>query len=255
MTDMSYQLKFPKKRDYPFSLKILDKPNKSVEYHQLVEASASAYFETRDPARWLFMKRFEIALNYLNQIKPVNNLLDVGTGIGFFLPTLASKAKSVTALDYAKHTLKYAKAMCKKKGIKNVKFIQDNLFKPRFTTKQFDVIMALSILEHVPPKDLPKVIGYLKKMIKPGGYLIAGYPNEGSIVFKLVQQAEKLIMRPKMLKSIKDDKRDYHPLGHVANSGQIDEAIKSQFKILNYKSLPTPLLKFYSLSLNQRVNR
>ena len=222
---------------------------KSTEYHQLVEASASAYFETKGPAKWLFMKRFKVALDYLNQTGQVDNLLDIGTGIGFFLPSLATGAKKVVAFDYAKHTLKYARAMCKKRGIENVRFIQDDLFKPKFKAKQFDVVMALSILEHVPPKDLPRVIGYLKKALKPGGYLIAGYPNEGSAIFKLVQQTEKLIMRPKMLKSIKSKERDYKPLGHIALSGQIDKAIKQKFKIVDYRSLPLPILKFYSMSL------
>ena len=49
------KLKLPKKSDYPNRLKILDRPGRSAAYHQLIEASASAYFETKGPAKWLFM--------------------------------------------------------------------------------------------------------------------------------------------------------------------------------------------------------
>ena len=222
------KLKLPKKSDYPNRLKILDRPGRSAAYHQLVEASASAYFETKGPAKWLFMKRFEIAVEYLNRIAAVDNILDAGTGIGFFLPTLSRAAKNVWALDYADHTLRYAKALCKKLKVRNVSFIQGDLPKLPFPAKKFDVIVALSILEHIPPKQLPIVIGHFKRVLKPGGYLIAGYPNEGSPVFKLVQQAEKIIMRPKMFKSIHDTHRKYKPLGHVAKSFQIVNTIKTK---------------------------
>jgi ubiquinone/menaquinone biosynthesis C-methylase UbiE len=250
---MRLKLILPKKSDYPNGFKILDQAGRSAAYHQLVEASASAYFETKGPAKWLFMKRFEIAVEYLNQIGPVDNLLDAGTGIGFFLPTLSRAAQNAWSLDYAQHTLKYAKALTKKLKVKNVKFVQGDLTKLPFKAKQFDVVVALSILEHIPPKQLPVVIGHFERALKPGGYLIAGYPNEGSRVFKLVQQAEKIIMRPKMFKSIHDDKRKYKPLGHVALSWQIDKAIRDKLKVVDYDALPFKGLKFYSLSLNQKA--
>ena len=247
------KLRLPKKSNYPNSLKILNRAGRSAEYHQLVEASASAYFETKGPAKWLFMKRFQVAVDYLHQIGPVANALDAGTGIGFFLPTLSRTAKNVWALDYANHTLRYAKGLCRRLKIKNASFKQGDLTKLPFPAKKFDVIVALSILEHIPPKQLPTVIGHFKRVLKPGGYLIAGYPNEGDKIFKLVQQAEKIIMRPQVFKSIHDDKRKYKPLGHVAKSFQIDKAIKDKLKVINYKALPLNGLKFYSLSLNQKI--
>lgn len=246
------KLFFPKKSDYPNRLKILNHPNRSTVYHQLVEASASAYFETKGPARWLFRKRFEVALKYLQPLKPINNLLDAGTGIGFFLPSLSQAVEQVTALDYSKHTLRYAKKMCQKRKVKNIDFIHGDLLNLKLGNKKFDVITALSVLEHIPPQKLNQLMTGFKKMLKPGGYLIAGWPNEGNWLFKFAQQLEKRLMRPKVFKSIHDDKAKYKPLGHVSQSDQIYSAVTKVFKTVNYQFLPFSWLKFYSLGLFTR---
>lgn len=243
---------FPQKSDYPQGLKILDQPGRSAEYHQLVEASASAYFETKGPTRWMFMKRFKSAFNYLQQIGRVETILDAGTGIGFFLPTLSLFATKVTAVDYAQHTLSYARSMCRKKEVKNIDFIQGDLLSLKLGSKKFNVITALSVLEHIPPQKLNQLMASFKKILKPGGYLIAGWPNEGGTIFKLAQTWEKRLLRPRMLQSFKDEKRHYKPLGHVSQSDQIYSAVTKVFKTVDYQSLPFPWLKFYSLGLFTR---
>ena len=243
---------FPKKSDYPNRLKILDKPGRSAAYQQLVEASASAYFETKGPTLWLFMKRFNVANSYLNQIGKTGSILDAGTGIGFFLPTLSRFGIRITVIDYAHHTLAYTKSMCRKKKMKNIKFIQGDLLTINFPKNSFDIINTLSVLEHIPPEKLPALMTKFKNWLKPGGYLIAGWPNEGGRLFKLAQTWEKKLLRPKMLQSLKDKCRHYKPLGHVAQSHQIYSAVTKTFKTINYQSLPLPWLKFYSLGLFTR---
>lgn len=254
MTTMTYQLKFPNKSDYPNKLKILNNPSRSAEYHQLIEASASAYFETSGPARWLFIKRFQIAVNYLTKINKITSLFDAGTGIGFFLPTLSQLSKKIVALDYAQHTLKYAKAMCKKRKIINIDFVQGDLLNLKLSKQKFEVITALSVLEHIPPQKLNMLMKNFKKILKPGGYLVAGWPNEGNWLFKLVQQLEKIIMRPKVFKSIHDKKAKYIPLGHVAKSDQIEAAMINNFKTIELKSLPWIFPSFYRIGYWQKIN-
>ncbi len=243
------KLSFPKKSDYPNRLKILDRPGRSAAYHQLVEASASAYFETKGPTKWLFMKRFRVAAQYLNSVGRIKSGLDAGTGIGFFLPTLVQYAQEITAVDYAQHTLAYAKSMCRKRKIKTVKFIQADLLTLSLPKQSFDVINTLSVLEHIPPAKLPELMAKFKTWLKPNGYLIAGWPNEGGKIFKLMQTWEKRLLRPKMLDSLKDEQRRYKPLGHVSQSQQIYQAVIDHFKIIDYQTLPFPWLKFYSIGL------
>lgn len=247
-----YQLKLPQKSDYPNNLKILDKPGLSAEYHQLLEASASAYFETKGPTRWLFMKRFHSAFNYLKQIGRTESILDAGTGIGFFLPTLSQFADTVTAVDYAQHTLAYARSMCRKRKLTNIFFAQADLLKLDLPKHGFDIINTLSVLEHIPPEKLTSLMAKFKAWLKPDGYLIAGWPNEGGTIFKLAQTWEKRLLRPRMLQSFVDEKRHYKPLGHVSQSDQIYSAVTKTFKTINFQSLPFPWLKFYSLGLFTR---
>ncbi len=246
------KLVFPKKSDYPNRLKILDHPNRSTVYHQLVEASASAYFETKGPARWIFRKRFQIALNWLNQLPKINSLLDAGSGIGFFLPSLAKTVGQITAVDYAQHTLRYAKEMCRKKKINNIKFIQADLLTLKLPLKKFDCLVALSILEHILPLQLKQLMKKFSIWLKPGGYLIAGYPNEGSQLFEWIKNLEKKLLRPKVYKSLHDAKADYQPLGHVAKAKEIHQSIINKFTLINEYHLPFSWLKFYSLGLFTR---
>lgn len=241
------KLVFPKKSDYPGSLQILNQPSRSTAYHQLIEASASAYFETKGPAKWLFMKRFELAFNYLKSVGKVRSLLDAGTGLGYFLPSLSQAAGQITAIDYSKHTLVYAKKMCKKRKINNVNFVQSDLLNLRLGNKKFGIIIALSVLEHIPPQKLNQLMISFKKLLKPNGYLIAGWPNEGSLLFKLVQQLEKRLIRPQVFKSIHDEKAKYKPLGHVAKGNQIEIAVTNNFKIIEIKSLPWIFPNFYRI--------
>lgn len=247
-----YYLKLPKLFEYPNSFRVLDKPGLSVKYHQLLEASASAYFETKGPTRWLFMKRFRLALHYLNQIGKKDTILDAGTGIGFFLPTLSQFSNKLVAIDYAAYTLTYARFMSRKRKIKKIRFLQADLLTLKLPKNSVDVINTLSVLEHIPPQNLPALMTKFKYWLKPGGYLIAGWPNEGGKLFKLAQTWEKRILRPKMLQSFTDEKRHYKPLGHVSQSDQIYQAVTKIFKTIDYQSVPFAWIKFYSLGLFSR---
>jgi len=246
--NMNFKLVLPKKSDYPQSLRILVKPGRSATYHQLVEASASAYFETKGPTKWLFMRRFQVALEHLCSIVPIDTLLDAGTGIGFFLPTLSRLAGQITAVDYANHTLSYAKRMCRNKKINNINFLQADLLK--FKSRQkFSAITALSVLEHIPPQKLPALMKKFRSWLKPGGYLIAGWPNEGDWLFHQAQTWEKRLLRPKMLQSLRDKKRHYQPLGHVSQGQQIYRAVTQQFKAIKFRYLPFSWIRFYAIGI------
>lgn len=249
------KLIFPEKSDYPNSLKILDNPNQSAAYHQLIEAAASAYFETEKLTRWLFMQRFKTATKILNQLEPAESLLDAGTGIGFYLPVLSQMAKKIYATDNTDEPLNYAQKMCKKLHINNVVFkktsIQANLFKKN----KFQIIVCLSVLEHIPPDNLPKVINNFYKILKPNGSLIAGFPNEGGKLFQLIKTSEKKLFRRHILKALEDKTREqYDTLGHVATAKQIGSCLKQKFKPIMLKPLPVKGIKLYSLGLYQKIN-
>ena len=136
-----------------------------------------------------------------------------------------------------------------------VSFKKTSLKKFPFKDNQFEVIVCLSVLEHVPPSELSIVIDHFYRALKVGGFLIAGYPNEGSHLFKLLQTIEPLLTRPRVIMALKNKRKKFNVSGHVSNSKQIDLAIKNKFKTISSKSLPFPKLKLYTLGKFQKINR
>lgn len=58
-----------------------------------------------------------------------------------------------------------------------------SLYQLPFTTGAFDVILCSHVIEHVP--DLPLVLSELRRVLRPGGLLIVGVPNEGCATAQL----------------------------------------------------------------------
>lgn len=251
---MTYQLKFPKKSDYSHLAEILAHPRLSAKYHQIIEASASAYFETSGITRWLFIKRFRVALTYLEKIDSSENLLDAGTGIGFFLPTLSSLAKTVMAVDIGKYSLRLAQTMAKKRHLTNVIFKCAGLTNLHLPGKYFNSIVALSVFEHILPQNLKSTMTLMSQLLTPGGYLIVGFPREGSPIFKFFQRLERSLCRSHITRALKDERRKkYATLGHVSTANQIIQAVKTQFKVISVTDLPTSLVKLYTVMLVQKL--
>lgn len=233
---------FPKRSDYPDSLGILDKNGSSIIYRQIAESSASAYFETNFLTRYFFKKRFQLTLELIGDGRSGLEILDAGCGIGFFLPSLSPIAKNIWAIDFAKYSLGYAKAMCKKRNLEKIYFKQVDLtHKLSFPAKKFDLIISLSVFEHI--KDLEKVAFNFKRVLKKNGIFIAGYPNEDNPIFRLFQFMEKKLLRPNVYKTFQGTK-----LIHVSYAHQITTVLSKNFKIektVNISLLPG--INFYIL--------
>ena len=196
------------------------------------------------------MKRFKTAIQYLANLEKIDHLLDAGTGIGFFLPTLISAADQVSAIDNTDFSLKYAKSMIEKRGLKGITFKKAYLKKLPFKKNQFEVVVCMSVLEHILPENLNQVTREFKRVLKPNGLLIAGFPNEGSILFKVLQKTERVMFRRQAFKAFeKEDRGKHQTLGHVSTAQQITKVIKSNYKMLEYDSLPFWGLKLYCMGL------
>lgn len=239
MTTNNFPLIFPKRSDYPQKLDLLNKKNDSILYRQIVESSASAYFETNIITRYFFRKRFEEALKFIPK-KNYLEILDAGCGIGFFLPTLSQFAKNIHAIDYAEHSLSYAKYMCKKRKVKNIHFQKVNLTDDfPFKKQAFDLIICLSVLEHI--KNLEKVMVNFRRVLQKNGILIVGYPNEDNLIFRFFQYFEKRLFRPKVFETFQGTK-----LIHISSASKINAAVKKYFFIEETKNIGLlPNISFY----------
>ena len=132
------------------------------------------YISHTDAKRSLFEKLYQIIKKYSlrNKIRlitkmngGIGNLLDIGAGTGDFLIEATKKKWSVNGVEPSAK----AKSLAKAKGL-NLELNSNKL-----NSNEFDVITMWHVLEHVP--DLEFQIKELKRLLKPGGYLVIAVPN------------------------------------------------------------------------------
>ena len=90
-------------------------------------------------------------------------VLEVGTGSGYFTSVLAKLSKSVKSVEIDQELHELAKANIKKLKLKNVDLVKDDFVCSNFQEEQFDSIVIASAL--------PNVKEDLKKLLKVGGKL------------------------------------------------------------------------------------
>lgn len=222
------QEKFPQKSDYPDSFSILDDPYKDINlYIQLFVASASAYFETDPITKYLFKKRFYLVDDYLRNESSArfSKALDVGCGIGFLLPLLASYADEVVALDYSAPVMEYARFMAKKRNLNTTSFVQGDIIDLPFEDDSFDLVVCMSVLEHFKDPKIP--LSELKRVLKAGGILIAGYPSETLLFHFLHTKASRIMPKRKKIQKIFDKEKPGEEFSapHVSDGKIIQQAI------------------------------
>ncbi len=127
----------------------------------------------------------------LNDIKPKQTVIDIGTGSGAIAITIAKNSQAkVTAVDISEGALKVAKENAKNNNVK-VKFVESNLFDAfrRFT--KFDVIVSN------PPYIPSKVIDNLEDEVKKFDPIIALDGGADGLDFykKIIDEAPKRLTR------------------------------------------------------------
>lgn len=109
---------------------------------------------------------------------PGGRLLDVGCGTGDTILELKSLGWDVYGMDIDANAVKIAH----KRGLGNVSYgsYQDIA---RFPDRFFDVIRLYHVIEHL---DNPRLcLSIIRKKLKPGGELVVGTPNAGSVAAKV----------------------------------------------------------------------
>ena len=102
--------------------------------------------------------------------KPDQHVLEIGCGTG----TVTSLIRSSVAkygFDISSNMLAVAKGK-----IKEAQFIQGDMDYLPYSDHVFDIIAAHSTLHHFPSLDM--LLGEVRRILKPGGYLLIQEPNE-----------------------------------------------------------------------------
>ncbi|TBR19782.1 MAG: class I SAM-dependent methyltransferase [Chitinophagaceae bacterium] len=107
------------------------------------------------------------------------NLLDVGSGTGFFAGTMKKAGWNVVGIEPDENTRKLALEL------NNVELIDANIFF-QLLPNQFDVITLWHVLEHV--HSLKPYVQKLKELLKQDGKLVIAVPNHDCFDAKFFKQ-------------------------------------------------------------------
>ncbi|MDH5231563.1 MAG: class I SAM-dependent methyltransferase [Gammaproteobacteria bacterium] len=115
-----------------------------------------------------------------------DNVLDFACGTGTISLELANSVKSIDAIDTSVNMLAIAKQRSKDMGIKNVNYMQTDIFDAQLRPAQFDVVLAFNIFHLVPTID--KTLSRVNQLLKPGGLLISETPCIGGqhVIFRFL---------------------------------------------------------------------
>lgn len=108
-------------------------------------------------------------------------VLEAGCGTGQLSNFLGmSWRRKVIAGDMCMNSLRLAKGFADQHEIRNVGFMQFNLFRPPFEDNSFDVVISNGVLHHT--GDCERGFKSLLAKLKPGGHIIIGlYNSQGRL--------------------------------------------------------------------------
>lgn len=112
---------------------------------------------------------YEFAKQYL---KPTDKALDCASGVGYGGVYVAPFVKSVTCADLDAPTLEEGRRRFA--DVKNLDFSQQDVTKLTLPENQFDVILSMETLEHVPDHECLKEF---RRVLMPGGKLVLSTPQ------------------------------------------------------------------------------
>jgi 2-polyprenyl-3-methyl-5-hydroxy-6-metoxy-1,4-benzoquinol methylase len=122
-------------------------------------------------------KRFKKRIKEIKQYRFPGDLLDIGSGTGFFMQLATKSGYSVKGVELSEYAAHYAK---KKFGLT---VFQGEVADAGFAEESFDIITLWHILEHV--HDPRLFLAQVNRLLKKNGLLALEVPNIGSQVARI----------------------------------------------------------------------
>ena len=137
--------------------------------------------------------------------------LDIGCGLGGFLPRLAERFDHVVALDLSPEMVRIAGK--NNSGFSNIDFIIADVNTWNFPIEQFDCVVSITTLHHMA---LEPILKKMKDALKPGGILLVGdfYERRGfeALIRKIAATFRKL-RRRRRKSSTRSSSALFHGMG------------------------------------------
>lgn len=129
------------------------------------------YFQARDYLDLHLAESIKILMKERN----LKKVLDVGCGTGRLVKFLNENGFETIGCDVVEEALKIAQRINKKNSI-----IKASATKLPFTDRSFDLVIAISLIEHLTKNEAKKFIAEVKRILKPGGSVFLITPNFSS---------------------------------------------------------------------------
>jgi SAM-dependent methyltransferase len=114
-------------------------------------------------------------LNAVTRITPETRMLEVGTGLGLFPIWCALRGLSCKGLEISPQLIEYAHSLAREYGVE-IDILLGNLEEYSMPPKQFDVIVAASLFEHV--QLWRQGLSQVYRWLRPGGLLLFESPSK-----------------------------------------------------------------------------
>lgn len=105
-----------------------------------------------------------------------DRILDIGCGRGEIVNRCAEEGAYAVGLDYSQAAVEIAK-----QGGNSSVMRADATGLP-FPADTFDKILFMEILEHLDDTDLERALHEMKRVLKPGGYIVGSTPNAWGVI-------------------------------------------------------------------------
>lgn len=113
-------------------------------------------------------------------------ILDTGCGRGEFSIWLAKNGAKVSAIDVGPSLIAAARAQAAVNDV-SCDFGVGDIRDLPYSDEEFDVVLAIATLHHLSEEDVIAAVAECKRVLKPGGLLLAYEPVENSKVFDFLQ--------------------------------------------------------------------
>jgi len=115
------------------------------------------------------------------QIPPGVRILECGCGTGQMSNFLSMANRAVFATDICMNSLRLGRDFAQMHQLRNVNFVQMNLFRPAFKPGAFHMVLSNGVLHHT--SDAFLAFKSVAELVRPGGYLLVGlYHRYGRLI-------------------------------------------------------------------------
>lgn len=124
--------------------------------------------------RYQKMKRYLHAIQ-TGKISKNDVVLEIGCGVGYQIPTIASRCRFYYGIDFSSNAVKFASNFKTANAKTKVADVSHLPFRKRF----FDVVLIIDTLENI--YDREKVLSEASRVLKFGGRIVVSVPNVNSL--------------------------------------------------------------------------